>query len=169
MLTLSPTPGRIRNGVEIVDARNRPLGVMNHENIVSQHLLHRSIAILLRDAAGRFLLSFQKKSGWGFSSVAPVPAGQSCATCAAKTLHRHWGLQTRILPVGVYPPCGENGHSFVAVFESRLPLAAVMALTDTPERHLLLDYDELKGLDAHFGDMLSPYMRVVLQNGYIRP
>ncbi|MDR2054851.1 MAG: NUDIX hydrolase [Desulfovibrio sp.] len=169
MVTLRPAPDQLRDGIEVVDGRNTPLGVMDYKNIVLQRLLHRSIAILLRDAAGRFLLSFQKKTGWGFSSVAPVPAGQSCETCAAITLREQWGLQTRILPVGVYPPCRENGHSFVAAFEARLPLAAATALTGEPERHLLLDYDELRGLCAHFSDMLSPYMRIVLQNGYVRP
>jgi hypothetical protein len=169
MLTVRPIQSQVRNGVEIVDERNAPLGVMDYEDVVLQHLLHRSVAILLRDAAGRFLLSFQKNSGWGFSSVAPVPAGQSCETCAAITLRKHWGLQTRILPVGEYPPCGENGHCFVAAFEARLPLTAVTAMAGEPGRHLLLDYDELKGLGKHFGNMLSPHMRIVLQNGYIRP
>ncbi|MDR2744306.1 MAG: NUDIX hydrolase [Desulfovibrio sp.] len=169
MATLRPAPRQVRDSIEIVDDRNTPLGVMDYGDVLLQSLLHRAVAILLRDAAGRFLLSFRKKSGWGFSSVAPVPARQSCETCAALTLRKHWGLQTRILPVGVFPPCRENGRSFVAAFEARLPFAAATALTGEPERHLLLDYDELKGLSAHFGDMLSPYMRVVLQNGYIRP
>lgn len=169
MSTLRPDLNQFCGGIEIVDDRNMPLGVMDYEAVVLQRLLHRSIAILLRDAAGRFLLSHQKKSGWSFSSVAPVPAGQSCETCAAMTLREHWNLQTRILPIGVYPPCRENGHCFVAAFEARLPAAAVMALAGEPERHLLLDYDELKGLNTHFNDMLSPYMRIVLQNGYVRP
>lgn len=34
---------------------------------------------------------------------------------------------------------------------------------------MLLDYDELKGLGAHFGDLLSPFMRVAVQGGYVRP
>jgi hypothetical protein len=169
MPTLRLAPNQARTSVEIVDGRNTPLGVMDYEDAARQHLPHRSVAILLRDAAGRFLLSFQEKSGWGFSSLAPVPAGQSCETCAAAALREQWGLRTRILPIGMYPPCGENGHSFVAAFEARLPLSAAAELTDAPERHLLLDYDELKGLNTHFGDVLSPYMRIVLQNGFLRP
>ncbi|MDR1660380.1 MAG: NUDIX hydrolase [Desulfovibrio sp.] len=169
MPPLRPAQNQVRISVEVVDGRNTPLGVMDYEDVALQHLLHRSAAILLRDAAGRFLLSFQEKSGWGFSSMTPVPAGQSWETCAEITLREQWGLQTKILPIGVFPPCGENGHSFVAAFGARLPSSAVTALTDAPERHLLLDYDELKGLGTHFGDMLSPYMRIVLQNGFLRP
>ncbi|MDR2573642.1 MAG: NUDIX hydrolase [Desulfovibrio sp.] len=160
---------RQAGGIEIVDADNKPLGVMDYKTIVRQNLSHRSIALLLRDTAGRFLLTFQTGAGWNFSSVAPVPAGQSCETCAAITLRRQWNLHTHILPVGLYPPCKENGNSFVAVFKAKLPSLMAVTLTAEPERHLLLNYDELTGLVTHFSHMLTPYIRIALQNAYIRP
>ncbi|MDR3320370.1 MAG: NUDIX hydrolase [Desulfovibrio sp.] len=167
--TLYPNLNQGRNSIEIVDSRNTPLGIMDYGDVTRQRLIHRTVAVLLRDSIGRFLLSFQAGSGWTFSSIAPVPAGLSCETCAINTLRKRWNLDTRIQPIGLYPPCVENQQSFVAVFEARLPTEMAAELTIELERHLLLDYDELKGLNTHFNDMLMPYMRIALQNGYIRP
>ena len=169
MITLYPDLSHTRSGIEIVDARNRPIGVMPYGSVVRQRLRYRSVAMLLRDSAGRFLLSFQKGSGWNFSFIAPVLAGQAYETCAALTLRKQWDIQGRMLSIGLLPPCEENGNCFVAIFEARLPQVMIPGLTGEPERHLLLSYDELRGLNTHFNDMLTPYVRIVLQNGYIRP
>ena len=50
-----------------------------------------------------------------------------------------------------------------------LPAALAAQKALDPDRNMLLDYDELKGLRAHFDDLLSPFMRVAVQGGYVRP
>ncbi|MDR1776889.1 MAG: NUDIX hydrolase [Desulfovibrio sp.] len=166
-----PQPG---DRVEIVDKHNTPIGVMHHADVIRQRLLHRSVAVLLRDAAGRFLLRRRTKSDpagfdLDFSALVPVPAGQSCETCATDVLREQWGIQARVFQTGLYSPCAENGNCHVAVYEAALRAALAFGLENEPGRYLLLDYDELKGLTVHFNDMLSPYIRVALQNGYVRP
>jgi isopentenyl-diphosphate delta-isomerase len=170
MLSLYPSLLRPLGHVEIVDKRNRPIGITDCKTAARQRLLHRAAAIFLRDTAGRFTLSFQKNSGWGFSAVAPVFAGQSYETCADLILNGLWGIKnSRLSPLRIYPPCEENENRFVAIFEAALPPIKLQEVIGEPERYLLLDYDEFNGLNTHFSDMFSPYMRIVLEGGLVRP
>ena len=85
-------------------------------------------------------------------------------------IREDWGEQGgRLLSLGLCPPCRESRQAFVALFEARLPAALAVQKALDPDRSMLLDYDELKGLGAHFGDLLSPFMRVAVQGGYVRP
>ncbi|BAV91780.1 NUDIX hydrolase [Candidatus Desulfovibrio trichonymphae] len=167
---LYPGLRQTQRRVEIVDSRNMPIGIMDYKNVLHQRLPHRTVALLLRDACGRVLLTLQPQSGWSFSSFSHVPAGQSAETRATTTLHDNWNLRSsRIVPIGIFPPCMENRQSFTTFFEARLSAVTAAELAVSTEHHLLLDYDELKGMNTHFKDMLTPYMRIIIQNGYIRP
>lgn len=156
--------------LEVVDGRNAPLCIMAEKDVLRQRLRHRATALLIRDSTGRALLSFREGQGWGFSSFAMVRAGQSFEDCARDMLQEDWGEQGgRLLSLGLCPPCRESRQAFVALFEARLPAALAAQKALDPDRSMLLDYDELKGLGAHFGDLLSPFMRVAVQGGYVRP
>ncbi|WP_291448889.1 NUDIX hydrolase [Desulfovibrio sp.] len=156
--------------LEVVDGRNTPLCIMAEKDVLRQRLRHRATALLIRDSAGRALLSFREGRGWGFSSFDMVRAGQSFEACARGMLQENWGEPGgRLLPLGLCPPCRESRQAFVALFEARLPAALAAQKALDPDRSMLLDYDELKGLGAHFGDLLSPFMRVAVQGGYVRP
>ena len=58
--------------LEVVDERNTPLCVMAEKDVLRQRLRHRAVALLIRDSAGRALLTFRAGRGWGFSSFAFV-------------------------------------------------------------------------------------------------
>ena len=34
---------------------------------------------------------------------------------------------------------------------------------------VMVDYDELRGIGTHFGELLSPFLRTVVQAGLVRP
>lgn len=156
--------------LEVVDKRNTPLCIMAEKDVLRQRLHHRAVALLIRDSAGRALLTFRPERGWGFSSFALVRAGQAFETRALNLLREDWREEGgRLSPLGLCPPCPESRQAFVALFEARLPAALAVQKALDPERNMLLDYDELKGLRAHFDDLLSPFMRVAVQGGYVRP
>ena len=50
-------------------------------------------------------------------------------------------------------------------FERSLASTAVR----DPDLHMLVDYDELRGMGTHFSELLSPFLRTVLQAGLMRP
>mgnify|MGYP000016048552 CR=1 FL=1 len=156
--------------LEVVDERNTPLCVMAEKDVLRQRLRHRAVALLIRDSAGRALLTFRAGRGWGFSSFALVRAGQAFEARARAMLREDWREEGgRLLSLGFCPPCPESRQAFVALFEARLPTALAAQKALDPDRNMLLDYDELKGLRAHFDDLLSPFMRVAVQGGYVRP
>ncbi|SDF37588.1 NUDIX hydrolase [Desulfovibrio legallii] len=156
--------------LEVVDAGNAPVCLLRAADVQRQGLPHRAVALLLRDKNGRALLTHWPERGWGVSAYARATAGQAFEDCA-RALLLEAGLDPtgRVRPLGLAPPCPESRNAFVAFFEARLPLSLAMAGARNAERHLLADYDELRGMAAHFGELLSPLLRVAVQAGYVRP
>ncbi len=156
--------------LEVVDRHNAPLCIMSREDVLRQRLRHRATALLIRDSTGRALLTFRPGLGWGFSSFGLVQAGQSFEDRARSLLRDDWDrASSRLLPLGLCPPHAESRQAFVTIFEARLPAVLAAEKIFDPDRHMLLDYDELKGLSAHFTDLLSPFLRIAAQRGYLRP
>lgn len=156
--------------LEVVDKHNTPLCIMSSGDVLRQRLRHRATALLIRDSTGRALLTFRQGLGWGFSSFGLVQAGQSFEERARSLLHDDWGRESsRILPLGLCYPHAESRQAFVAIFEARLPAVLAAEKIFDPDRHMLLDYDELKGVSAHFKDLLSPFLRIAVQGGHVRP
>ena len=50
-----------------------------------------------------------------------------------------------------------------------MPASLAAAAVRDRDRQMLVDYDELRGLGVHFGDLLSPFLRTVVQSGLMRP
>ena len=146
-----------------------PLCIMRGEDILRQNLRHRAVGLLVRDRLGRALLTFRPGHGWGFSSFGRLPAGQSNEHKARELLEQDWNHEGRVLFLGISAPGPENFNAFVALYESRIPTSEAAAAVRDPDRHLLVDYDELRGLGAHFGDLLSPFLRQAVQAGLVRP
>lgn len=143
---------------------------MSWDDVLRQRLRHRATALLIRDSTGRALLTFRQGLGWGFSSFELVRAGESFEERARAMLRTDWGREnSRIMPLGLCPPHTESRQAFVAIFEARLPAVLAAEKIFDPDRHMLLDYDELKGLSAHFKELLSPFLRIAVQGGYVRP
>lgn len=156
--------------LEVVDKHNAPLCILSWGDVLRQRLRHRAAALLIRDSTGRALLTFRQGLGWGFSSFGIVQAGQSFGDQARAMLRDDWGRDcSRMLPLGLCPPHPESRQAFVAIFEARLPAVLAAEKIFDPDRHMLLDYDELKGLSAHFKELLSPFLRIAVQGGYVRP
>ena len=155
--------------LEVVDKNNVPLCVMRSEDVLRQALHHRAVGLLVRDRQGRALLTHRPGLGWGMSSFGRLPAGQSSEHRALQLFTDDWGHDGRVLPLGVCPPGPESSNAFVALYEGRVPALLAAAAVRDQDRHMLVDYDELRGIGIHFGELLSPFLRVAVQAGLVRP
>ena len=152
-----------------MDNNNVPLCIMRGEDIRCQNLRHRAVGLLVRDRLGRALLAYRPGLGWGFSSFERLPAGQSSESKAQELFKNDWNHDGRVLALGVSAPGPENFNAFVALYEGRMPSSLAAAAVRDPDRHMLVDYDELRGLGVHFGELLSPFLRQAVQAGLVRP
>jgi len=159
-----------RNSLEVVDSHNRPLCVVNRAEAMRQGLCHRAVALLAMEKGWRMVLKYRAGSGWGVSSLARIPAGAGCEDCAKWLLGPEWRQPDgRLQFLGLWPPCTENGQAFVAFFSGRIASGLARQRCADAEQYMAVDYDELRGLAAHFGELLSPFLRMAVKKGYARP
>lgn len=152
--------------LEVVDCHNTPLCVMAKEDVLRQRLPHRTVVLLVRDRTGRALLTLSDR-GWGFSSYGHVPAGMACESFAQELL-LDWGQEGgRLASLGHMPPSEENDQTFLHLYTVCLPRSVINARAAVRDKHLLVDKDELLGLEAHFSDLLSPVMRAAIAGGHL--
>lgn len=166
---LYPSLNNAPDFLEVVDNNNIPLCVMRSEDVQRQNLRHRAVGLLVRDRLGRTLLTHRPGFGWGFSSFGRLTAGQASQHKALELLKHDWNHEGRVLPLGISAPGPENFNAFVALYEGRIPTSQAAVAVRDPDRHMLVDYDELRGLGTHFGDLLSPFLRQAVQAGLVRP
>lgn len=153
--------------LEVVDSNNAPLCIMAKQDVLRQGLPHRAVALLVRDRSGRALLTLGEQ-GWGFSSYGQVAAGMSCERSAQNILFQEWSQEGgRLACLGLMPPSNSNSLTFLHLYTANLQRSIINARALMRDRHLLVDQDELKGLGAHFSDLLSPAMRAALEGGYL--
>lgn len=159
----------MRDAIEVVDERNVPLCIMPQKTVLRRFLRHRKAALLIRDARGRALLTMYPDRGWGFTTFCAVRAGFAVEEEAQELLYNFRQSSSRLFLLGINPPCPENGMAFISIFEAELPAAVLEEAARDMEQHLLVDYDELKGLNTHSRELLSPFLHVSMQRGYVRP
>lgn len=168
-VSLYPSLHTATEFLEVVDKNNVPLCVMRTQDVLRQGLRHRAVGLLVRDPRGRALLTRREGLGWGISSFELLPAGQSSEIRAHEMFRRDWAHEGRILPMGISHAGAESRHAFVTLYEGRMPASLAEAAVRDRDRQMLVDYDELRGLGVHFGDLLSPFLRAVVQSGLMRP
>lgn len=162
-MALNLYPALKENILEVMDDDNTPLCLMPDQTVMRQKLRHRRVALLLGERTGKYLLTYRNADGWGLSSVDVLPAGRSCIHRAEELLLRDWSHEGRLRRYGTLPACPETGFAIVEVFGAKLPASLTGFALRTPDRHMLADPQELHGLDTHFGDLLSPLLRMTIQ------
>lgn len=146
-----------------------PLCVMKYEDVLRQQLLHRAVALLVRDRKGRALLTQRQNYGWGMSSFGRLRAGISSESKAQEMLLKDLRQSGPVLQLGIAQPGMESLNCFVYLFEARVSAAVADEAVRNADNHMLVDYDELRGLGTHFGELLSPFLRMLVQKGLVRP
>lgn len=154
--------------VEVVDGDNRPLCVMSVAEVRSQKLLHRGIALLMRDRERRFMTVQDAEGQPGFTLFAPCMAGLAYADSCDELVTRHWGgLPAFANLLKVWPPCSENFGSFTGICEIVLSEAMLENLSSSTEGSLIVDYSGLAALlKSSCG--LAPFLALILESGFLR-
>lgn len=147
-----------------MDRDNVPLCLMDFRDVQNQGLLHRKVALALRDRAGRLLLRQRDEigAGWSFSSVGPVVQDTSREESAADLVFRDWGLDgSRLFFLGEFPPEPSNGNAFTYVYGVR---AGAPREFDAPDV-LLLTWDALVPMMEQASDLFTPFWLKVARSG----
>ena len=156
---------------EVMDEADRPLCLLPESAILRQGLRHRSVALLLRDSAGRALLR-PGADGWDFSSRALPHALEAVEDCCRRLLAQDWKLENlaprRLRSVAAAP---ETGMAFLSIFTARIPAATARELAlpgvIAPEGLPLVDAEELAGLAGQEPPLLAPLLLRAVRRGWL--
>ncbi len=108
--------------LEVVDEKNRPLGLATRREIHEKGLRHRSVHVFLFNSRGQLFL--QRRSGskdqypdhWDTSAAGHTAPGESPMEAACRELKEELGLEMDLTWVLAYPACEETGWEFVTLF-----------------------------------------------------
>lgn len=147
--------------VEVVDARNYPICLMPGPEAARQRLPRRSIAIVIRDRRGNFLLALDDEERPGFTRFAPACTGFAYIESCEKIMKEHWGsIPASTALLRVWPPCPENGNTFCGVCEIVPGQAVFESIASSEKLCIVADRVTIKTLEeSSIG--LSPFFRLV--------
>lgn len=153
--------------IYVVDAENRPLAVMNAEQIHQQGLRHRGFMLLLTDPKGRLILRRLDKNHplypgrWDIAGSGHVGAGEASEEAAERHLPpvaQELGESLRHI-LTVTGDAG-TGDEIVEVLGGSVPDQIAQALA-RDLTFLIVDQDELDALASSYPDQLSPTLLTV--------
>lgn len=162
--------------VEVVDASDRPLGVMPLAEARRQALLHRVVLVLVYGTDGRLFL--QRRSPrkrlypgrWDLSCTGHVMADESREDAALRELQEELGIHAtglrRLAQVEAGP---ETGFGFVTLFCAGETAGPVLYNTEEVEGGMFVDADELESMVENFRDMLTPALVHFWDKGMLFP
>jgi isopentenyl-diphosphate delta-isomerase len=151
------------DAVEIVDGQDRPLGVMPLAEARRQALFHRTVLVLVYDAAGRVFLQKRARTKalypgrWDLSAAGPVLAGEACEDAALRGLRQELGLGgANLTRLAQAVACPETGYGFTTLFSAGVCPGPLLPDPAEIEDGLFVDRDELDAMVANFREMLTP-------------
>lgn len=153
--------------IQVVDADNRPLVVMNADEIHRQGLRHRGVLLLLTDRRGRIALRKLDKGHplfpgrWDIAGSGHVLAGEAAEEAAERRLPPAAGaLGENLRHVLALSGEAGTGEEIVDVFAATLPDETARLLA-ADLSFLLVDEDELTALASSYPDQLTPDLLTV--------
>jgi hypothetical protein len=170
------TPERTAGeGVEVLDAANKPLCILPLGEVKKQSLMHRLVYVLVYDGSGRVLLHWRASgrapfSGrWDFLLSSHVRAGDSRADTALRKLRKATGIRgNRLSLKNEIEACADNGERFISLY------AAVCSEDDPAMTWLLrsgegmlVDREELASLVQNCRETLTPELVYLFESGLV--
>jgi 8-oxo-dGTP pyrophosphatase MutT (NUDIX family) len=142
--------------MEITDAQDRPLMLMQPDTALRQNLYHRIACVALYGKGKRLYLC--KRSGtmagaqglWDLCT-GPVLVGESREDAARRLTLSHTGLAEPVLTEILRRPADRGLPAHLTLFAARLPQGV---LPDRQES-MAVDADELEGLVAHTPELFA--------------
>ena len=164
-------PADAENMVEVTDADDQPLLLMDKDLAHVQDVPHRWVLAAFYDRLGhlwlrRVVLPKIEEPVWDFSVRAHVPAGEARESTVERLLAQEFGI-TGVQPVlrAVFPALeGEGARHFSLFTAGRRGMQAASAAGNG----IFLDRDELAGLAEHFPSLLHPDLLWCMRKGYLK-
>lgn len=149
----------------VVDVKNRPIAVMDVEQVLRQGLKHRSVYLMLRDKAGRHILR-RRPSGhpvypgrWDIAGTHHVPATSSSEDIALSRIPQSI-QEAAILHVCSLPPSARTGNAFVELY-AVVVNGADMARLMLDRTYLAVDLDEFNALASNHPTLFTPALMTI--------
>ncbi|NLW81690.1 MAG: hypothetical protein GXY42_08490 [Desulfovibrionales bacterium] len=156
--------------IYIVDAENRPVAVMDAEQVHRQRLWHRGVLLILLDRSGRLVLRRLGKnhplhpSRWDLTGSGHVLWHEASEEAA----WRYLPMAARTAGPALFHRCTMHegvgtGLEIVDVFHAHIPDPVAGTLARDTD-YLLVDQDELHALATSYADQLTPALLDVWRN-----
>jgi len=162
--------------IEIVDASDTPLGVMPLDEAHRQALPHRSVLVLVFDAAGRIYLQRRCRAKalypgrWDLSATGHVQAGESRQDAAMRELEEELRVRaSKLTLLAEVPASLETNWEFVSLYSASGILGEPSPNPDEVMDGMYVDRDELAAMAENFREMLTPALVGVYEGGFIFP
>ena len=160
--------------VEVMDAKNNPLGVMPLPEVRRQRLYHRVAVVLIYNQKNKICLPKRKDTRmvspgrWDISMRTHLHVGEGSMDAACREIREHIG-EFRALPIFEYTmqPAAEGENSFTDIytlkrFEPQTPCTSL-------EQTMFVDRDELSGLLKHCPELVTPLLVYLWNQGILFP
>jgi len=115
--------------LEVVDRRNRRVGLASRRSIHRFGLQHRAVHVFIFDGQGRLYLQLrhpgkdQYPGHWDTSAAGHVSVGEEYVAAAVRELAEELGLRTHLTLVARVPASVDTGWEHVALFQGQTDTA----------------------------------------------
>lgn len=149
--------------LEVVDHHNRPLLVLDSDEVHRQDLYHRRVHIVVHDQKRRLLL--QKRSNtsknhpryWDISASSHVLAGVSHEETALSCLNRQLGISREALLLRYEIPASpQTENEFVSLYAVTIDQKEIKLNLAEIDDLCFLDQDEMETMLKDFSELLTP-------------
>lgn len=177
MIDLQSNPRVSRTGtpmLEVVDYRNRPLLVLEADEVHRQNLCHRRVQILVHDQRRRLLL--QKRSShrkthahfWDTSANGHVLAGEAHEESALSCLYHQLGLfRDELFFRHEIPANAQTSNEFITLYSVTIEPSELKPNPTEIEELCFLDQDEMTTMLNDFAELLTPNLHYFNQKGLL--
>ena len=158
--------------LEVVDARNKPLGAIQGSLVHRQHLAHRAVYVLIFDNENKVYL--QKRSThkniypgrWDLSVRVHPLLDESLEDAALRGLQTELQIHPERLSIlTTLPSCPETGHEFVTILAVNRPPSPPRPNHIDAEDGQYFSHDEIGCMVKEFRELLTPNLVTIWERG----
>lgn len=162
--------------LEVVDAMNKPIGVLSREEVHLQGLFHRSVLVLVYDRDYRLLIQQRHHAKkvypgrWDLSATGHVLAGESSLDAAYRELQEEVGIiPSRLKHVTTINGNQDTNYEFVSLFSAGRQASMPSPNPLEVEDFMFLNLEDMNTLVAEFPDLVTPGLVYFWRKGLLFP
>ncbi len=154
-----------QTALEVVDIKNRPLGVFPESQVHFHGLHHRSVAVALYDRQGRIYIQKRTASEppypnrWDLPASGHVLAGEAVQEAASREIKERTGLKLAgFRLVSLVDGQKETNYEFIYVFNAGRIRKMPVSSSEKTREGLFLDSRELSMLVQENPETVTPWL-----------